>query len=397
MGYQEKLLEPTAEFLKAYTDPTDEGCWYIAYSGGKDSTVAVAEAMRVVMLLPPERRNRKIYIVSAQTNLDLTTDPTKQREFDRMRKTIQKHNLPFEIVEVQSTVKNNLLFLIVGLGYPLPKKNKLFCTDRMKLEPQEKFEEEYRPTLKILGTRRSESTEREKSVDKHLASKYFSEEVSKKGRTIRTFMPIVEFTVEDVWGYLAERKTPWGDAEEISQIYKDATGECGLSKRKAGKGETAEACGARFGCVICPVVTIDKSTRETAKKKPWLEPYAELRDTIIAMYKEPQNRAGRMRKGKALCYGEGTFTVKARMKLFELILEAQRMNERIAKRYGADPQPILSDELIEVIQQQWMDDLQERPWLEDAVELGLFYEERIKSKKVKGFQLTWNYHYKGEI
>ncbi|MBW5467404.1 hypothetical protein GPJ61_05905 [Brevibacillus formosus] len=78
---------------------------------------------------------------------------------------------------------------------------------------------------------------------------------------------------------------------EISQIYKDATGECGLSNRKAGKGETAEACGARFGCVICPVVTIDKSTMETAKKKPWFESYVELRELIISMYKDPRNRA----------------------------------------------------------------------------------------------------------
>ncbi|MGW9129133.1 phosphoadenosine phosphosulfate reductase domain-containing protein, partial [Paenibacillus chitinolyticus] len=139
---------------------------------------------------------------------DLTTDPTKQREFERMRKTIAKHNLPFEIHEVQASLKNNLLFLILGLGYPLPAKGRLYCTDRMKLEPQKKFEEEYRTTMKILGTRRSESAKRAESVDKHLSTKYFSEEVEEKGRTIKTFMPIVEFTVEDVWGYLAEKKTP---------------------------------------------------------------------------------------------------------------------------------------------------------------------------------------------
>ncbi|KKX53260.1 phosphoadenosine phosphosulfate reductase family protein [Brevibacillus borstelensis] len=395
MGYQEKTLEPATEFFKAYTDPSDEGCWYVAYSGGKDSTVTVAEVMRWVMLLPPDKRSRKIHIVSAQTGLDLTTDPTKQREFERMQVTIEKHGLPFEIHEVKADLRNHLLFQIVGLGYPLPAKSRLYCTDRMKLEPMERFEEEYRPTMKILGARRVESKAREKSVNKHLSSKYFSEEVTKKGRTIQTFMPIVEFTVEDVWGYLAERKTPWGDAEEISQIYKDATGECGLSKRKAGKGETAEACGARFGCVICPVVTIDKSTKETAKKKPWFEPYVELRELIISMYKDPRNRAGRMRNGKVLCYGEGTFTVKARMELFEAVMEAQRMNERIARTYGADPQALINSELAEAIQQQWMDDLRERPWLEDAAELGLFYEERIKGNADKWFQLTWNHLYEG--
>lgn len=99
VSYKEKTLEPSAEFLKAYTDPADEGCWYIAYSGGKDSTVAAAEVMRIVMALPSEKRTRKVHIVSAQTTLDLTTDPTKQRKFERMRKSIAKHNLPFEIHE----------------------------------------------------------------------------------------------------------------------------------------------------------------------------------------------------------------------------------------------------------------------------------------------------------
>jgi hypothetical protein len=41
------------------------------------------------------------------------------------------------------------------------------------------------------------------------------------------------------------------------------------------------------------------------------------------------------------------------------------------------------------------DDLHERPWLEDAIELGLFYEERIKGKTEKWFQLTWNHLYEG--
>lgn len=118
------------------------------------------------MALPPEKRTRKIHIVSSQTHLDLTTDPTKQREIERMRKTIQKHGLPFEIDEVQADKKNHLLFQILGLGYPLPSKSRLYCTDRMKLEPIERFEEEYRPTMKFLGARRVESKAREKSVEK---------------------------------------------------------------------------------------------------------------------------------------------------------------------------------------------------------------------------------------
>ncbi|MBW5467403.1 hypothetical protein GPJ61_05900 [Brevibacillus formosus] len=67
-----------------------------------------------------------------------------------------------------------------------------------------------------------------------------------------------------------------------------------------------------------------------------------------------------MRNGKVLCYGEVTFTVKARMQLFEAVMESQRMNERISRMYGDDPQALIDAELAEAMQQQWMYDLQEK-------------------------------------
>lgn len=392
--YKQKMIESIAEILKAYTNEM-VGPWMLAYSGGKDSTVTAAQVLKMLLLLKPEQRTRRIYITSGQTHLDLTTDPTKQREIQRMKKLVTLFNLPVEIKELSGDIKEHLLFLWIGLGYPLASKANQYCTDRAKLQPQIKFEKEYAPVLKLLGVRSSESAARSSSIEKRRTSKYYGE------GTIPTFMPIVNFTLEDVWAYLAIEKTPWGDAEEISQLYKDATGECGLSKRKAGGGEKADdPCGARFGCIVCPVVTIDKSTREMAKKHPWYQPYADIRDIMLEMYQKPENKAGHMRNGQETFYGEGTFNLRARMELFDLFVEAQQLNESIATRHGVEPQPIFTEELIEAIKDQWESDVKERPWLMDAGELGLFFEERPKGVKGKKGQIpgqmTWNHKFAKE-
>lgn len=395
MGYQSKALEAIAEILKAYTDVTDSRPWQIAYSGGKDSTVTTALMFRAMLALPRDRRKRKVYITSAQTGLDLTTDPTKQREYQKMQQLIDKHSLPVQLVETEPKLERSFLFLVLGKGYPLPKNSRRdrWCTSIIKIEPQEKFMKQHFPALTILGVRSSESETRAASIENVQVSKYFGERTDKKGKVLsRTLMPIVDFTLEDVWGYLAEQGTPWGDAEEISQLYKDATGECGLRRRKAGGDEdNSDACGARFGCIICPVVKIDRSSQEMAKKKPWYQPYVDLRNIMIKMYEDPTNRSGTQRNGRKLAYGQGAFTVKARMKLLKLFLEAQDDNKRLALLYGMEPQPIIDDGMLALIQNQWQEDLQEKPWLEDGEELGLFYEEFIKG--LNAFQLTWNHLY----
>jgi DNA sulfur modification protein DndC len=390
-----KILKAVTEVLKLYADEKYDGPFNVAYSGGKDSTVTLAIVMRSLLMIPPERRTRKIYITSAQTFLDLTTDPTKQNEFEKIKKVIAEKNLPMEVVEVSAKDGVTILDCILGKGYPLPHSNDKWCTHKAKIEPQERFMKTKNLSMTIVGTRLSESSKRNETINEMAVegNVFYAERLDSNGKVVRkSFQPIVHFTTEDVWSYLATEKTPWGDAEEISQLYKDATGECGLRHRKAGKDETGDSCGARFGCVICPVVTIDRSTQELSKKKPWLQPYADLRDVMIQMYKEPRNRSGHRRNGVKLAYGQGTFTVRARMELLDKFIQAQEDSRIISNYHGEEPVPILSDELIERIHQQWREDLDSKPWLEDSEELGRFFEVKLKGSK-EGYQIEWNHFY----
>jgi DNA sulfur modification protein DndC len=104
------------------------------------------------------------------------------------------------------------------------------------------------------------------------------------------------------------------------------------------------------------------------------------------MYKDPKNKAGRMRNGKELCYGQGTFTVKARMRLYEEFQKAEEDHRILCNEYGVEPQTMFTPELKRMIVDQWKQDLEDKPWLEDAPELGLFYEESDGG----GYQMTLN-------
>lgn len=382
---EEKIRIATVEVLKAYSSD-EPGAWQIAYSGGKDSSVNASVIFRAVAMIAPEKRTRKLFLVTSSTGVDFTTEPTKIRELDKMQAYIDKSGLPVEIVKVKPKPQDTFPYLVLGRGYPLPKsKRNRWCTDRMKLRPQRAAKKYTQATYDALGVRLSESTQRRESIEQHQAEgKHYHGENGE-------IYPIIDFTLDDIWTYSAKYGYAWGDAEEVSNLYKEATGECGLRKKKAGADEkTDDPCGARFGCVVCPVVTIDKSTQQMAKTHPYFQPFVDLRNLMIEMYKDPRNKAGRMRSGKELCYGNGTFTVKARMKLYDEFLKAEEDHRLLCKMYNVEPQTMFTAEIKRMIVDQWKQDLEEKPWLEDAPELGLYYEERVGGN---GYQVVLNaYH-----
>lgn len=390
MDYKQKRLIAIGETLKAYTDESQPGPWVVAYSGGKDSTVALDIIVRSLLQLrqyKPDALTRTIYLTTAQTHLDFVTDPLKQSELFKIKRLIQEKQLPIEVVEVSSPIEKSFIYLTIGRGYPLPKSRmNRWCTERLKIEPTQREHKNINPVMTVTGVRLSESSERRSRIESNQVSEFFYSD--------KEFMPIVNFTLDDVWSYLVHEGMAWGDAEQLGQLYREATGECGLRQRKAGAGEkNDDPCGARTGCIICPVVTIDKSSQEFAKHNPWLQPYVGLRNLMIEMYKDPRNKAGRMRDGRVLEYGQGTFTVKARMKLYEAVRRAEQENEELARRYGVEPQTLIySKELDNLIHMQWEEDLRECPWVEDAAEVGRFYETKIKGITT-GYQVVWNHLY----
>src|SRR5690606_34975153 len=193
---EEKLRIATLEVIKAYADESDQGAWQIAYSGGKDSSVNASVIFRSVAMISPEKRTRKLYLVTSSTGVDFTTEPTKLRELEKMQKFIDSSGLPVEIVKVQPLPQDSFPFLVLGMGYPLPKsKVSRWCTTRLKLKPQQAAKKYTKATRDALGVRLSESASRRESIEQHQAA---GEHYHGENGEI---YPIIDFTLDDIWNY----------------------------------------------------------------------------------------------------------------------------------------------------------------------------------------------------
>lgn len=209
-------------------------------------------------------------------------------------------------------------------------------------------------------------------------------------------MPIVNWTVEDVWDYLTTNDIGWSSTREVRTLYREATGECGVNNPKGLEEKLqlaqAESCGARFGCWLCPVITTDRSTEAMTEYHGWLEPLSDYREMQLKVYgaykplrPDGQKRnersevlrkweainekinvitkAGYNRQGKRMKDGQGTFTLEARKYLFDYLMDVQRLVNRLRKFEGLEPMELITEEEIRIIKELWAEDERDYPLL----------------------------------
>jgi DNA sulfur modification protein DndC len=392
--YTDKVANAKADILRMYLDETDSKPWGLAYSGGKDSTVTAALTISVIESLPVEQRTRKVYLGMSNTVMENPNmDTYMLDQIDKINRYAAKNGLPIEAKVLTREPEQSYFYLTLGKGYFLPLNNGQgkWCTQRLKIEPQDRFFKSIDPSYILMGVRRSESSSREKSIDKWSISEKIGDHVS---LACNTFMPIVRFTVEDVWRYLTIEGVPWGSTMQVRTLYREATGECGFTNPKGVEKalRQAESCGARFGCWTCPVVMNDRSTEKMAESHEWMEPLTEWRETQLKIYGQYKpikpdgqsredrskalrkweaineqirliTKAGHNRKGKRMPDGQGTLTVEARKWLFERLIETQSLVNRLRGLSGLKPLELISAEEITLIMAMWAEDEKNTPHL----------------------------------
>lgn len=207
-------------------------------------------------------------------------------------------------------------------------------------------------------------------------------------------MVIVDWTVEDVWEYLGTVNLGWTTSRDVRDLYKEATGECGVNNPVGLENKlrvaNAEACGARFGCWLCPVIATDRSTEEMSKYHGWLEPLADYRAMQLKVYGQykPQKPEGQSRKdrsaalrrweaineqvaritkcgynraGKRMKNGQGTFTVEARKYLFNYLMDVERLVNRLRDMERLPPMELITEEEKNLIYGLWAEDYADYP------------------------------------
>jgi DNA sulfur modification protein DndC len=346
--------------------------WVLGYSGGKDSTTALQLIWTALSKLPRESLTKQVYVISSDTLVETPKIVDYiDTSLERMNSAAAAQGLPFSAHKVRPKLENTFWVNLIGRGYPAPSKRFRWCTDRMKIDPANRFimdkVAKYGEVVVILGVRKSESATRAQVMSLHrIQGSLLSRHSSLPSAFVYT--PIDDFSVDDVWTYLLQVPSPWGNNNrDLVTMYRNAqAGECPLVV-----DTTTPSCGnSRFGCWVCTVVTKDKSMEALVEGgEDWLEPMLDFRD-LLASTQDPsvksQVRDYKRRNGQVALKPDGDvirgpYKFAVRKQFLRRLLEVQKQ----VRSRGPNPREILiTDEELHEIRRLWRSELQD--W-EDSV------------------------------
>jgi DNA sulfur modification protein DndC len=350
-GGRAQLARLPEEIREIYL--SDGRPWVVGYSGGKDSTTALQLIWTAVASLPPEKRTKKIYVISSDT---LVETPVISNYIDtslaRIASAAIEQDMPIVTHKVVPEVDKSFWVNLIGRGYPAPSRRFRWCTERLKIEPANDFIRsrvaEFGEVVMVLGVRSQESATRAQVMSLH---RIRGSRLSRHSSLLNAFVyaPISDFSTDDVWTYLLQNQSPWGnDNRDLVAMYRNASsGECPLVV-----DTSTPSCGnSRFGCWVCTVVERDRAMEAMIDSgEEWLTPLLEFRDKLSDT-QDPKRklefRDHRRRTGKVSFIGEsdrvmpGPYTMDFCRELLRGLLETQI---QVAEEAPAGEAPILIHE-----------------------------------------------------
>lgn len=283
-----KIEEAKEEIKKVYI--SDDRPWVVGYSGGKDSTAVIQLVFEALSELDKKQLTKKIYVISSDTLVE--TPLIIQSINETLRKIEDKAidlGLPIESHKVKPLVEQSFWVNIIGKGYPSPNQQFRWCTDRMKIDPANRFildkVDTFGEVIMVLGVRESESTTRANTIKSHTIEGRLLMRHSTLSNAY-VYAPIKKFELDDVWNYLLNETSPWGDDNsELYKLYSESnSGECPLIVDQTIK-DSAGSCGnSRFGCWTCTVVDEDKAlTGFIENGQDWMKPLLAFRNWLAGI------------------------------------------------------------------------------------------------------------------
>lgn len=308
--------------------------WVIGYSGGKDSSAVLQLIWFSLAKLPPEERTKLIYVISTDT---LVENPIVaawvNNSLKKMDAAAAEAGLPLTAHRLTPEVVNSFWVNLIGRGYPAPRPRFRWCTERLKINPSNKFIGEVvranGEAIIVLGTRKAESAARN-----HVMTRLEGRQVRAKLSPNTTlpnayvYSPIADWSNDDVWTFLMQRRNPWGhNNKDLLTLYQGASadGECPLVI-----DSSTPSCGdSRFGCWVCTLVDQDRSMQAMIQNdidKEWMQPLLELRNALDVTDDRPLRDFRRMGGHVQLFNNQpipGPYTQAAREDWLTRLLAAQ--------------------------------------------------------------------------
>lgn len=366
----------------------DSRPWIIGFSGGKDSTTILSLIYAALLDMPTEQRHKHIYVVSSDTLVEtpVVVDMIKG-VLDLINKSAQRDRLPISAHPVYPKMDQTFWVNLLGRGYPAPRQSFRWCTERMKIDPVSSFitdkVAQFGEVIVALGSRSQESASRAQVIANHkINGSALSRHTSLPNAF--TYMPIQNWSADDVWEYLMSGPCPWGGTNrQLLELYKGSNqGECPLVIDKS-----TPSCGnSRFGCWTCTVVNEDKALHSLIQTgEDWMAPLLAFRNGLYestrpenkAQYRNHKRRTGRVTYMRATDINDdsnrerkpipGPYWMKQRQAWVKELLTIEKQ----LRDDGHDVELIKVDEL-QAIRQQWLRDPNEPDWADN---LPRIYEE----------------------
>ncbi len=361
--------------------------WVIGYSGGKDSTAVLQLVWKALEELPQDERQKPVFVIASDTKVETPVivghlDDTLRRINERAQET----GMPFRAVKVVPTLNDSFWVNLIGRGYPAPTSHFRWCTERMKIDPANRFIEEkvaqHGEVIVVLGTRKSESSTRAQLMNTY----QIKDRLLRRHTTLRgayVYAPVADFSTDDVWRYLLQVHSPWGsNNRDLAALYRNASGgECPLVIDTS----TPSCGGSRFGCWTCTVTTRDSSMEALIDNvEDWMEPLLEFRDWLAATTQPDRKREFRDFRGRdgRVIYNKATKKLAARTYKLEVskqMLEKVLRTQKEIRSDGPNPEEeLISEAELHEIRRIWRTERQD--WDDSVPQI---------FREVNGYDLDW--------
>jgi DNA sulfur modification protein DndC len=372
--FEKRSLEGIYEEIRE-TYLADERPWVIGYSGGKDSTTALQLIWKAIEELPKEEQNKPIYVISSDTLVETPKIVNHiVSTLENVNEYSEKQDLPFEAHKVTPKVDDSFWVNLIGRGYPAPNQTFRWCTERLKIDPADRFIKdkvsEHGEVIVILGARKAESATRKQVMEMHSIDGTVLSRHSKFANAF-VYTPIEDWLVDDVWSYLLQVECPWGKKNrDLAALYQEADDECPM----VIDTKTPSCGNSRFGCWTCTVVSEDKAMQNMIDEgDEWMEPLLEFRDFLKSTQDPDMKPSYRQVKGrqhgnvKTKTNGDNGIIPRAHKfdfckDLLRKLLETQKkVNEQLPEDEDMD---LIQEEELREIRRLWRE---ERADWEDSV------------------------------
>ena len=287
IGFKATIDKLVNHISKLYLE--DDIPWIVGYSGGKDSSACLQLMWKVLEKIKSENKTIKpLHVITTDT---LVENPIValwvNTSLDLLREKAQSKGLPIFPKLLTPNIQETFWVNLIGKGYPAPNTKFRWCTERMKIRPSDRFlrklSAESGEAVLVVGTRKAESSNRAQAIarfEKEATRENFTPHVNLSN--VSSFLPIKDWSNDDVWLYLLQEQSPWGiNNKDLLTMYQGATdgGECPLVV-----DTSTPSCGdSRFGCWVCTLVKQDKSMSamvQNDSEKSWMEPLLQLRNNL---------------------------------------------------------------------------------------------------------------------